>query len=100
MIILSKNWPVLCLAFACESALIVIEMGGTCHMNARRFCNGVTRRDFIHLGAASAFGLGLNLPTILQAQERAAARGRETRDVSLIFLNLHGGLSTIDTFDM
>jgi hypothetical protein len=69
-------------------------------MTAKRFCNGVTRRDFIHLGAAGAFGLGLNLPTILQAQEHAAARGQETRDVSLIFLNLHGGLSTIDTFDM
>ncbi len=69
-------------------------------MTAKRFCNGVTRRDFIHLGAAGAFGFGLNLPTILQAQERASARGQETRDVSLIFLNLHGGLSTIDTFDM
>lgn len=69
-------------------------------MTANRFCNGINRRDFIHLGAAGAFGLGLNLPTILQAQERARANGIETRDVSLIFLFLHGGLSTIDTWDM
>jgi hypothetical protein len=69
-------------------------------MATNRFCNGVTRRDFIHLGAAGAFGLGLTLPTILQAQERARAAGRATRDVSLIFLFLHGGLSTIDTFDL
>jgi hypothetical protein len=69
-------------------------------MTTNRYCNGVTRRDFIHLGAAGAFGLGVNLPTILQAQERARAAGRPTRDVSLIFLFLHGGLSTIDTFDL
>jgi hypothetical protein len=65
-------------------------------MNKRSLCNGVTRRDFIHLGAASLFGMGLNLPTLLQAQERAET----TRDVSLIFLFLHGGLSTIDSWDM
>jgi len=69
-------------------------------MTMNRYCNGVTRRDFIHLGAAGAFGVGLNLPTILQAQERARAAGQPTRDVSLIFLFLHGGLSTIDTFDL
>jgi hypothetical protein len=69
-------------------------------MNAKRFCTGVTRRDFIHLGTAGVFGLGLNMPTILQAQERARARRQQTRDVSLIFLFLHGGLSTIDSWDM
>lgn len=69
-------------------------------MPAKRLCNGVTRRDFLHLGVAGAFGLGLSLPAILQAQERARQQGRETRDVSLIFLFLHGGLSTIDTFDL
>ncbi len=69
-------------------------------MPANRLCNGVNRRDFIHLGVAGAFGLGLNLPSLLQAQERARARGQETRDVSVIYLFLHGGLSTIDSFDM
>jgi len=37
-------------------------------MTAKPFCNGVTRRDFIHLGTASLFGLGLNVPTLLRAQ--------------------------------
>src|SRR5271167_2304669 len=69
-------------------------------MTTNRFCNGVTRRDFIHLGAASLFGMGLNLPTLLQARERAESSGAPTRDLSLIFLFLHGGLSTIDTWDM
>jgi hypothetical protein len=69
-------------------------------MTVKPLCNGVTRRDFIHMGAAGAFGMGLTLPQILQAQEGAAARGQATRDVSLIFLFLHGGLSTIDTWDM
>ncbi len=69
-------------------------------MNAKRFCTGMTRRDFVHMGTAGIFGMGLTLPQLLQAQERASARGQSTRDVSLIFLFLHGGLSTIDTWDM
>src|ERR1043165_1293233 len=76
------------------------SIGGIFHMPAKRFCDGVTRRDFIHLGTAGIFGLGLNLPTLLQAQQRTETRGQSTRDVSLIFLFLHGGLSTIDTWDM
>lgn len=63
-------------------------------------CTGVSRRDFIHLGAAGLFGLGLNVPTMLRAQERARAAGQPTREVSLIYLFLKGGLSTIDTFDL
>src|ERR1700726_4990290 len=73
-------------------------------MTATRFCNGVTRRDFIHLGTASLFGLGLNVPTLVRAQERAQRASGVSRgspnDVSLIFLFLHGGLSTIDSWDM
>ncbi|MBI1831395.1 MAG: DUF1501 domain-containing protein [Planctomycetes bacterium] len=74
-------------------------------MSVKRFCNGVTRRSFLQLGAAGVFGLGLDLPTILQAQERASERASRvsegsTREVSFIFLFLHGGLSTIDTWDM
>ncbi len=69
-------------------------------MPGKRFCNGVSRRDFLHVGVAGAFGLGLNLPTMLRAQSRPATARGATRDVSLIFLFLHGGLSTIDTFDL
>jgi uncharacterized protein (DUF1501 family) len=66
----------------------------------RSFCDGIARRDFLRLGAAGVFGFGLSLPEILARQARAAELGRSTPDVSLIFLFLHGGLSTIDTLDL
>jgi uncharacterized protein (DUF1501 family) len=66
----------------------------------RNFCDGIARRDFLHLGAAGVFGLGLTLPDLLARQARAAEKGSSPRDVSLIYLFLHGGLSTIDTFDL
>jgi uncharacterized protein (DUF1501 family) len=65
-----------------------------------RFCDGLARRDFLRLGAAGLFGIGLTLPDLLQQQALAADQGTPTRDVSLIFLFLHGGLSTIDTWDL
>src|SRR6184192_411823 len=66
-------------------------------MRSRKFCDGIRRRDFLRFGAAGLFGL--SLPRLLELQARAGERGRP-RDVSLIFLFLHGGLSTIDTFDL
>jgi uncharacterized protein (DUF1501 family) len=64
------------------------------------FCDGLARRDFLRLGSAGIFGLGLTLPEILAGRARTATQGRTPRDVSLIYLFLHGGLSTIDTFDL
>jgi hypothetical protein len=64
------------------------------------FCDGVARRDFLRLGTFGLFGMGLTLPELLARQARAAEQGRPTRDVALIFLFLHGGLSTIDTWDL
>src|SRR6478672_1334751 len=61
------------------------------------FCDGRTRRDFLRVGTASLFGLNVRLPQILAA-DRVKSPG--TKDVSLIFVFLHGGLSTIDTFDL
>jgi hypothetical protein len=66
----------------------------------RRYCDGVTRRDLIRLGAASLFGTAWGLPRLLAGAEAARQEGRSPRDISLIYLFLHGGLSTIDTFDM
>lgn len=63
-----------------------------------RFCDGIHRRDVLRVGAASLFGMSLSLPELLRARS-LAAEGRG-RDVSLIFLFLHGGLSTIDSWDM
>lgn len=65
-----------------------------------RFCDRVERRDFLRLGAAGLFGAGVSLPGLLRAQAAAETSGRPTSDVSLIFVFLHGGLSTIDSWDM
>lgn len=63
----------------------------------RIYCDGIVRRDFLRLGTAGLFGMGLSLPRLLERR----ARGAGTRgDVSLIFVFLHGGMSTIDTFDL
>src|SRR3954471_23682595 len=67
-------------------------------MSNRTFCDGLSRRDALRLGAAGLFGLGLTLPDVLELQ--AAAPPQKRKDLSLIYLFLHGGLSTIDTWDM
>src|SRR5215472_750957 len=74
--------------------------GSVLLQHLRSFCDGIARRDFLRLGTAGLFGIGLTLPDLLARQARAAEEGRSTRDVSLIFLFLHGGLSTIDTWDL
>src|SRR6267378_3534698 len=58
-----------------------------------RYCNGVTRRDFLHAGAISA--LGLTLPDYVAAK----AQGQADRDMNCIMLFLVGGPSHIDTWD-
>ena len=59
-----------------------------------RFCDGVTRRDFLHAGALMP--LGLTLPSLLRAEQGAK---RPDADVNCIMLFLVGGPSHIDTFD-
>src|SRR5262245_11330578 len=61
---------------------------------AVRFCDGLSRRDFVHVGALSA--LGLTLPGFLAQQ---AAANVPDRHVNGIMLFLVGGPSHIDTFD-
>ncbi len=66
---------------------------------AVRFCDGLTRRDFLHAGAIAP--LGLTLAGYLRAQEEAskATGKRNDNDVNCIMLFLVGGPSQIDTFD-
>ena len=45
-----------------------------------RFCDGIARRDFLRLGAAGLFGVGLSLPDLLQRQALAADQGTPTRE--------------------
>ena len=59
-----------------------------------RFCDSVNRRTALRVGAASLFGAGCSLPQILAAEAPASS------EVSVIFLFLKGGLSTIDTWDL
>src|SRR5882757_825182 len=63
-----------------------------------QFCDGLHRRNFLRAGTASLFGMSLSLPELLRL--KANAHETSHRDVSLIFLFLHGGLSTIDSWDM
>lgn len=66
-------------------------------MTARRYCDGIQRRDFLRAGAVGALGLGLADLLRLEAQGAvpAAARGKNA-----IFVYLPGGQSHLDTWDM
>lgn len=61
------------------------------------FCDGHSRRDFLHAGALAT--LGLTLPRFLRAQ--AASRGPRptTAEMNCILLFLVGGPSQLDTWD-
>lgn len=61
-----------------------------------RFCDGLTRRDFLHAGSLPLLGLGL---PALRAMEARGAVARD-RDVNCILLFLVGGPSQLDTWDM
>jgi hypothetical protein len=64
------------------------------HSRNRR-CDGVSRRDFLRIGALG--GLGLTLPGLLQAEARAGSRRARAKSVVLVYLG--GGLSHHDSFD-
>jgi len=62
--------------------------------NNSRLCNGVSRRNFIRVGALAP--LGLALPQLLAAE----ADSQRARAKSVILIFLGGGLSHHDSFDM
>lgn len=61
-------------------------------------CGGVSRRELIRAGGLSLWG-GMTLPRLLQA-EAASAAGPARRIKSVILINLFGGPSHLDMFDM
>lgn len=64
----------------------------------RRLCDGLTRRDFLHVGALGALGLDIASPLA-----SAARKGQERnfgRAKNVILLYLFGGASHLDTLDM
>src|SRR5215813_9342066 len=59
-------------------------------------CDGLSRRDFVRVGALGA--LGLTLPNLLRAE--ATNRRAQARARSVILVYLGGGLSHHDSFDL
>src|SRR5438067_6797976 len=58
------------------------------------FCDGLTRRDFLHVGALAP--LGLTLPVFMAQKAAGAVRDR---DVNCIMLFLVAGPSQIDRWN-
>jgi hypothetical protein len=69
----------------------------TLYGRRRQFCDGVTRRDALRVGAAGIGGL--TLAHLLRA-EATAAPERAQRPKSIINIYLPGGPSHMDTFDL
>ncbi|MDX1944142.1 MAG: DUF1501 domain-containing protein [Pirellulaceae bacterium] len=69
-------------------------------MSTMPLCDGPARRDFLRLGLTGLFGSSLSLPNLLRAEASHPERAVKDRGVSVIYVFLKGGLSTIDTWDM
>ncbi len=69
-------------------------------MRGYRTCDGVRRRDFLKVGVVGS--LGLALPDYLRLTEAAESggSGNRKRATSAIFIELAGGPSHLDTFDL
>lgn len=65
-------------------------------MSNHTFCDGVTRRDFLRVGALA--GLGLSLPQFFALNASGAVK--EGKGKAAIFVRLAGGPSHLDTFDL
>ena len=65
-------------------------------MTVHKTCDGVKRRDFLRVGTAGLAGVNLaSYLSMAQAGELAQAQAKNA-----IFVNLNGGPSHIDTFDL
>jgi hypothetical protein len=73
---------------------IMLRFLGSSH----RFCDAVSRRDFLQLGA---FGAGLSLADMLRLQAAGAAGAKQaSRSKAAIMIYLPGGPSHIDMYDL
>jgi uncharacterized protein (DUF1501 family) len=66
-------------------------------MSTHRYCDGIKRRDFLKVGALGA--AGLTLSNYLQLAH-AGKVDPKARAKSAIFINLSGGPTHMDTFDL
>lgn len=60
-------------------------------------CDGLHRRSFLRIGSLT-FG-GLTLPELLRLRSEAAAAGKPQKKTSVIYIELAGGPSQIETYD-
>ncbi len=67
--------------------------------SSHRFCDGVTRRDFLQIGA---FGAGLTLVDMLRLRHASAANTRQSprSHKAAIMIYLPGGPSHMDMYDL
>jgi len=70
-----------------------IGMGG-----ASRYCDGISRRSFVQIGAAGMAAVGL--PEILRAKTASQETGRPAKDTSVILVWLDGGPGHMDLYDL
>ena len=63
-----------------------------------QFCDGVSRRRMLQIGALGTFGL--NLQGLLRAEQGALPHPAARSKKSVILVWMHGGPSQLDTFDM
>jgi hypothetical protein len=62
------------------------------------FCDGLTRRDFLRVGSATAGAVSLSLADLARLQQAGAADG--SNEVNCILLFLVGGPGHLDTLDL
>src|SRR3954463_14833193 len=66
-----------------------------------RFCDGVTRREALTVGASTVLGAGLTLPNLLAAESRNSAANKSNAAAkNVIVIYLHGGAPTQDMWDL
>src|SRR5262245_15036324 len=66
----------------------------------QKFCDGISRRNFLQIGA---FGAGLTLADMLRAKAQAsgaAGAGRSASNKAAIMIYLPGGPSHMDMYDL
>jgi len=69
----------------------------TLHGSRQRFCDGISRRNFLQIGA---LGAGLTLTDLLRLRGEAAPAAAASSNKSVIMINLPGGPSHMDMYDL
>src|SRR5690349_16312043 len=67
---------------------------------SNRFCNGVSRRDFLRVGTLAPLGLSLANMFAFEKLMAGESANKSARAKSVILVYLGGGISHHDTFDM